>query len=270
MAVYDINGTIISADTSPQARITAKRNDDALVSEFLTVARSYLNHTEIEYKDGDTIFYRTTATNGIDCSTYVGLCLSGYAYEDSPYYTNQYKQYDAWEANPQYKWAVATMRYTISRFTDGHNPDERLRLACQFARWMSERGQEVSMKDGFRDVMPGDIVFWGHRRASTGEWVHPDWFLHINHIGIVLSKELAPETYQYTDSGGNVITANWDKVRFPFKHTIIEVTAETPPCIMTNWLEKGQEDTTKIYANNCNTVVMICRPDLGALSPSVT
>lgn len=264
MSIYDVHGNKIIEDAT--AGVMLKRNDTELVSQFLAVARSYLNHSEIEYEDGNTVFYNTGATNGIDCSTFVGLCLMGYTFEESPYYTHQYKQFDAWEANTD--WAVATMRYTASRYIDGHNPDERLRLACQFAKWMTDRGQLVPMKDGFRDVMPGDIVFWGHKSSSTGEWIHPDWYLHINHIGIILSKELAPDTYEYETAGGNVVTANWDKIKYPFKHQIIEVTAVTPPCINTHWLEEGQESTTKIYANNVNTVVAICRPDLGALAVS--
>lgn len=263
MPVYDISGNEIVSDVEIPPTITAKRNDDNLVTEFLTTARSYLGKTDLEYKDGDTIFYKTTATNGIDCSTFVGLCLMGYAYEDSPYYTHQYKQFDAWEANTD--WAVATMRYKISRYIDGHNPDERLRLACQFARWMQERSQSVPMTNGFQDVMPGDVVFWGHRLSSTGEWMHPDWYLHINHIGIILTREPAPDTYVV---GGTTYT--WDKVKYPFKHQIIEVTAVTPPCITSHWLEEGQEDPNKIYVNNVNTVVAICRPDLGALQAELT
>ena len=263
MPIYDVSGNLVlSANTG---MLTVKKNNKEYVDEFLAVARSYLGQTSIEYNDGNTIFYKETSTNGIDCSTFVGLCLMGYAFEDSPYYTHQYKAFDSWVENSEYDWSVATMRYQISRYIDGHNPDERLRLACQFARWMDERGQSVPMTNGFRDVMPGDIVFWGHRRQSTGEWVHPDWYLHINHIGIVLSKEPAPNTFEV-----NGVTYNWNKLKYPFKHTIIEVTAVTPPCINTNWLEMGQEDATKIYANNVNTVVAICRPDLGALTPSVT
>ena len=128
MSIYDVHGNKIIEDVT--AGVMLKRNDTELVSQFLAVARSYLNHSEIEYKDGNTVFYNTGATNGIDCSTFVGLCLMGYTFEESPYYTHQYKQFDAWEANAD--WAVATMRYTVSRYIDGHNPDERLRLACQF------------------------------------------------------------------------------------------------------------------------------------------
>lgn len=267
MPIYDISGNEIVPDFPEQ--VTLQRNSEELVTEFLTVAQSYLNQTSLTYADGETIFYDKTKMNGIDCSTYVGLCMMGYPFEETPYYTRVPKDIDAWEENPDYDWSVATIRYTASRWIDGHNPDERLRLACQFARWMTDRGQLVPMKDGFRDVMPGDIVFWGHRRQSTGEWIRPDWYLHINHIGIVLTRELAPDTYTYTESG-TTYTIPWNKSKYPFKHQIIEVTDVTPPCTTQNILEKGQESTSKIYVNNVNTIVAICRPDLGALKGETT
>lgn len=267
MPIYDISGNEIVGEESPI--VTLKRNDEALVTEFLTVAQSYLNQTDITYKDGDTVFYTSQATNGIDCSTYVGLCLMGYAYEDSPYYTHQYKAVDAWIENTAHNWAINTMMYQVSRYIDGSNPSERLRLACQFARWMIERNQSVPIDNGFRDVEPGDIVWWGRKVSGTDEWYRPDWYLHINHIGIVLTKEDAPDTYTYKDGNNVTQTGTWDKTKYPFKHQIIEVTALTPPpCVANYWLERGQEDPTNVYTNNVNTIVAICRPDLGALTPS--
>lgn len=265
MSIYNVYGNEITAggDGGEQSRLTVKRNNAALVTEFLTVAQSYLNKTDIEYKDGDTVIYKSTATNGIDCSTYVGLCLMGYPYSKSPYATGNYISPYSWVENSEdYDWALPTIRYKISRFIDGHNPDEIVRLACQLAAWMQSRNQVVPMTNGFLDVMPGDIVFWGHRVQATGEWIHPDWFMHINHVGIILSKEAAPDTFV----DGDGITRNWDKSKYPYKHTIIDVGNTTPTCRTTHWLEEGQEDASKIYANNVNTVVMVCRPDFGAMS----
>lgn len=261
MPIYDISGNeLVQAGDNG---ITTKRNNAALVEEFLTVARSYLGKTSITYSDGNTVFYTGSSTNGIDCSTYVGLCLMGYAFEDTPYYTGQYHSVDSWVENSAHNWAVNPLRYKGSRYIDGHNPDEKVRLACQMARWMIERGQSVPFGNGFRDVEPGDIVWWG-RKTSGGDWYKPDWYLHINHIGIVLSKESAPDAY--TEGG---VTYTWDKDKYPYKHQIIEVTALTPPpCVMRYWLERGQEDPTKVDVNNANTVVAVCRPDLGALSVS--
>ena len=261
---YDFNGNPITLD-SDAVHTTYKRNNDALVSDFLSVAQTYLGQTSIEYKDGDTVFYKSTATNGIDCSTYVGLCLMGYSFEETPYYTHQYKDPTAWEANEaEHNWAICNLKYKISRYIDGSNPTEMVRLACQLGRWMYERNQAVSMDGGFIDVQPGDIVFWGKKVSGTDEWSHPTWWKHINHVGIILSKEDAPNTY--IDGEGN--TQTWDKSKYPYKHTIIDVGNTTPPCRTTHWLEEGQEDPTNVYANNVNTVCLICRPDLGALQAS--
>lgn len=261
--IYDINGNAISVDGDgdTQARLTLKRNSETIVSEFLSVAESYLNQTGLTYKDGDTIFYKSTATNGIDCSTFVGLCLMGYPFNKSPYATGQYISPSAWEANSDYDWALPTIRYQISRFIDGHNPTEIVRLACQYAAWMRSRNQVVPMTNGFRDVLPGDIVFWGHKVSGTNEWVHPTWFMHINHIGIIHSVEPAPDTY--VDKSG--VTRNWDKSKYPLKHNIIDCGNATPPCRMTHWLEEGQENPANVYSNDVNSVQIICRPDFGSL-----
>lgn len=245
-----------------QANYTFKRNNVQLVSEFLTVAQTYLGQTDIEYKDGQTVFWTSSETNGIDCVTFVLLCMLGYPYSETPYATGNYIAVDAWKANTEeYDWAINPTEYKVSRLRNDTSP-EMLRLACQLARWMGRRNQVVSMNDGFRDVLPGDIVFWGRKVDNDGtiEWRHPTWFLHINHVGIVLSKEDAPDTFEVDGT-----TYNWDKAKYPYKHTIIDVGETTPPCRTTHWLEEGQEDTTNVYKNNVNTIALICRPDLGAL-----
>lgn len=253
MAVYDIDGNVISN--------RYKRNNDALVTDFLTVAQTYLNQNTIEYKDGDTIIYKSTATNGIDCSTFVNLCLMGYEFNDTPYVTHTYISPTSWVANSDYNWSICPLKYQISRYIDNSNPTEMVRLACQLGRWMQERNQVVSMAQGFIDVLPGDIVFYARKSQDTGDWINPTWWKHINHVGIILTKEDAPNTYV----DGNGVTQNWDKTKYPYKHTIIDVGRTTPPCRDSHWLEEGQEDSTNVYENNVNTVCLICRPDLGSL-----
>lgn len=258
--VYDIDGRVITSDTQG---LTYRRNPLAHVTEFLTVAQTYLGQTSIVYNDGNTPIYLTGETNGIDCSTYVMFCLLGIPWSKSPYVTGVYGGPTALSANTtDYEWAINPMKYKISRFIDGHNPDEMVRLACQLGHWMWSRGQEVSLDNGFADVLPGDIVFWGHKVSGTDEWARPEWWQHINHVGIILTKEDAPDTYTY-ESGGQTITANWDKTKYPYKHQIIEVGNATPPCMNTRWLEKGQEDPTNVYRNDVNSIALICRPDLG-------
>ena len=263
MAIYDINGNEILADAdSKQAHFSVKRNNMALANEFLTVAQTYLNQTSIQYKDGDTILYKSSATNGIDCSTFVNLCLMGYTFSETPYVTHNYIQPSAWEANSEdYDWAICPLKYQISRYIDGTNPTEMVRLACQVGRWMYERNQVVPMSNGFADVRAGDVVFYARKDSTTQDYVNPTWWKHINHVGIILSKEDAPNTYV----GGDGVTRNWDKTKYPYKHTIIDVGNTTPTCRTTHWLEEGQEDSTNIYENNVNTVCLVCRPDFGAL-----
>lgn len=260
MPIYDIDGNIITTDSISEI-ITVKKNNKNLVDEFIGVAETYLNQTSIEYKDGDTILYKSTATNGIDCSTFVNLCLMGWEFNDTPYVTHNYIQPSAWEANNDYDWSICPLKYEISRYIDNSNPTEMVRLACQLGHWMYSRNQVVPMDNGFEDVQVGDIVFWARKVSGTDEWSHPTWWKHINHVGIIYSKEDAPSTY--VDGNGN--TQTWDKSKYPYKHTIIDCGNTTPTVRTTKWLEEGQEDSTNVYANNVNTVCLICRPDLGAL-----
>ena len=262
MILYDFNGNEINIENN---QVTVKQNNDEIIDDFLNVANSYLNRDDIVYRDGETVIWQSTPTNGMDCSTFVSLCLMGYDYFSSPYYTHQYKSTSQWIANTLYNWALSTVQYKISRFIDGHNPDENMRLACQIGKWMIERGQSVPLTNGFRDVQKGDIVFWARRNRTTGEYIRPTWYKHITHIGIIYNIEDAPNIYNYTDTLGIVHNVPWDKNRFPFKHTIIECTDTTPCVITSRFLEIGQDTPTNYYESNCNTIAMICRPDFGAL-----
>lgn len=261
MAIYDINGNVIYTETVSGEQITVKRNNDELVTEFLTVAQTYLNQTSITYSDGDTILYKSTATNGIDCSTFVNLCLMGYSFSETPYVTHNYIQPSAWVANSSHNWSICPLKYHVSRYIDNSNPTEMVRLACQLAHWCYNRNQVVPMDNGFEDVRPGDLVFYARKVQGTNDYLRSDWFMHINHVGIILTKENAPNTY--VDGEGN--TQTWDKTKYPYKHTIIDCGNTTPTVRTTHWLEEGQEDSTKNYVNNVNTVCLICRPDFGAL-----
>ena len=259
--LYDFNGKIL---VNPEIQVESKKNNPNIVEQFLNVARSYLGQTDIEYKDGDTIIWTNNATNGIDCSTFVSLVLMGWNYEQTPYYTHRYINRDSWQNNSDYNWSSATIQYKLSRFIDGHDNSERMRLACQLGAWMEQKGTKVSLDNGFRDVQPGDIVFWAYKSRSTGTWTRPTWYRHITHVGIVLSKEAAPDTYEYTYNGV-VHSGAWDKEKYPFKHTIIEATTTTPPVTIHRYLEFKQDDATAIYDANVNTISMVCRYDLGSL-----
>ena len=251
-------------------RTFTRRNNASFVEQFLAVAETYLGQTSIEYDDGNTVFYKSTETHGIDCSTLVNLCLLGYPFQKTPYYTGNYISPTAWVPNSDYAWPLNPLNYKVPYLLDGTGSMTPAKFACQLAKWMYERNWSVSMENGFEDVRPGDVVFWARRDRDSGEWIRPDWWKHINHVGIIQTKEAAPDTYEYTvtENGvSSIQTGTWDKTKYPYKHTIIEaVNASPAPCINSKWLEKGQEDPTNVYSNNVNTVVMIARPDLGALA----
>lgn len=265
MAIYDINGYPLTVDGGGEG-ITVKRNNAEIVNQFLGVAQSYLNQSGITYQDAKTIFDSANYISGIDCSTFVLLCLMGYDFSDTPYSTGVAVNPNAYEAQTsKYEWAINPRKYKNSYLASGANPTT-IRYAAQICRWMEGRNQTVPLSDGFADVLPGDIVFWSAKKKSTGDWYNPTFYGKIYHVGIILTKEAAPNTYEYVDGNGVTQTGTWDKTKYPYKHQIIEVIGTTPPCSTAHWLEEGQEDSTNVYKHNVNTIYRICRPDLGALT----
>lgn len=227
---------------------TTRRNNPTNVSDMLTVARSWLNGTSLVYGT-TTILDKSTSTTSIDCSTFAGLVLRGISYEESPYYTNNWGSPSALIANPNKEWSLNPFEWENKINTS--DPLSPVRKAAQLAQWMADQGWVVPMDEHLANVRPGDIAFWA-RKESDGTYLNPTRFMHITHIAIVTSRDPAP-----TDD------ATWDRVKYPYKHKCIEVTAVTPPCTEDNlWLEKGQEDPTDEQHTNINTLVLVCRPDL--------
>lgn len=266
IGLYDmITGTFYgnsgTGTLSKGSDLYISENTIAKTDEILAVAESYLNQTSIVYNDGNTPIYLTTSTNGIDCSTFVILCLLGITYSNSPYSTGVYGGAYSFSPNTSsYDWAIDPMDYCISRYIDNSNADEIVRLACQLGRWISGRCKVISLANGFSAAQPGDVVFYAAKNRTTGEWNNPTWWKHINHVAIVYSVEAAPDTYSY-ESNGQTITIPWNKTKYPYKHTIIDCGNTTPPCRTSRFMESGQEDFTNVYANNGNTVCLIVRPN---------
>lgn len=231
--------------------VTVRKNNTTFVNEFLAIAETYRNHTGMTYGQS-TIFDRSTSTNSIDCSTFVGLCLRGYTFSRTPYATGRYVSPDTWTANPNYVWTINPFDYE-NALDAGGETTSKVRTASQIAEWMVKRGLMVPMDKHLANLEPGDILFWARKNSSTNSWVDPNRYMRINHIAICKSKEPAP-----TDD------PNWDVTKYPYKHELIEAGTDVDNSpIRVRVVEDGQDDPTNIYYNNINTLVLICRPDLG-------
>lgn len=230
--------------------ITVTRNSKADVLDMLSLAQSYLSK-DLVY-GYDTILQVSTETNQIDCSTFVGLCMRGYSYDETSYYTSDWVSPDAWVASPDHDWSVNPYDYTAPTTAELPNAPTPtfgvVRTASQIAQWMVERGQTVPMDEHLANLEPGDILFYA-RQDSNNEFVNPDRYEKINHCAICLTKELAPDS------------ESWDKTKYPYKHTLIDARTRTG-AIGIETVEDGQNDPTAVSANNINTLVLICRPDL--------
>lgn len=268
MSTYHYDGTEWTSGggtvDDKQGRYTVRRNNLVNVQQMLAVGASYigsgLDYGQVTVFDRDNIIYDT-----IDCSAFAMLTIMGISFEDSPYTTRVPIARNAWQANPDYPWALNICMYKKSTYVDGHAWDQLIRNAAAIGRFYYDRNAVVPMTNGFRDVEPGDIVFYA-RKLENGEWMMPDRWMHINHIEIIATKEPAPDTYVDMDG----VTQTWDKTRYPYRHGIMGARGSTD----TIWgpsqvfLENGMEGNS-VLKNNVNTVCLIVRPDLGALAGEV-
>ena len=257
---------------------SVKKNNPELVAELLQVAKSYyLNRLD---SDGNPIFfYHATSTvldaayqnnTNIDCSTFVGLSIRGIDVFNSPYApfldTNINKdeieeddddsEYveddsnindDTWNPqlnitnNKSYSWSLNPFDWSNKRSLKEHT-EKPIRTASQMASWMEDMGWCVPLDDDFSQVEPGDIIFWA-KKNSDGTWRQPNRYKHISHVALCYSKSEAP-------------TENFPS-GYKYKHTFLEVTTKAP-YVLNRTLEKCSPDS----------VVLVCRPDLGSMTPN--
>ena len=250
---------------------SVRRNNPEYVSAMMTIAQSYMaansdtilrNNKHFEYGN-NSILQVSTSTNLIDCSTFVGLVMRGYALSETSYMADvSLRSPSAWVAKSGVAWAIDPFDFKVVS-KPGEDPS-RLRWAAQLAEWMIERSQVVPMTSGLAEVMPGDILFWARKDAGTGNWVEPLRYRHISHVGFCLSRTKTPSD-----------DADVDAAVYPYKHMTIEVGRETydtdgvtvlEGCVKSKLLEAEPADPADWETtNNIHTLVLVCRPDLGSI-----
>lgn len=256
-----VQGAISVCSYSAEAESVCKcttRNDLMLVDQFTAIATTYYNgrsdmrsdrSLNMQYGD-NTVLDTTSDTNQIDSATFVGLVLRGIPYAESPYYTYNYG--DSIVANPNYAWAYNPQYYQY-KVTPVTNP-RPVRTASQIAEWLVNQSRMVPIDASFVNIQPGDIIFYA-RKDSQGDWLSPNTYMNIDTVGICISSEPAEAA----------------RAQFPYSHTVLFVTeagADTP-CFATVVAE--DEDTvTPSQSINRHTLCLVCRPDLGTLSGTVS
>lgn len=230
--------------------ITTKRNNPNYVTQLLEIGETYMNHGLVY--GTNTILRTSSSTNKLDCSTFVGLVLRGYEYEDTSYYTHNYVDPKTWVAKPGVIWAVNPFDYVFPIKEESDTLVE-VNRASQLCEWMTYQGQRVPIDTYYANLRPGDVLFFSRKDKNTGEWVAPDRYLKISHCAFVYSKEKAPDD------------PSWDSSTFPYKHMMIEATKVTNT-VQIQTLETYQNDEAEaIYHNDIFTLVAVCRPDLGSI-----
>ena len=271
-------------DQMAEKNITTKKNDAILVAEMINVAKSYYNVRLKE--DGNPRFmYNTTYTpvsdlynvedptygGAIDCSTYIGLILRGIPVWKSPYKSliqdfmiendlelegsdedvidpgdndgdNSVLSSSSIKANKDdYDWALDPFEWSNPITVNGTDICP-VRRASQLAQWMYERGYSIPLDETLSNIEPGDIIFWA-KKNTDGTWRQPNRYMNISHVAICINKKEPPVDDPKFPS------------KYPYKHTMLEVTT-IEPYILNRTLEKCSPES----------VVMVCRPDLGSLN----
>ena len=263
-----------------ESTIRTERNNATSVAEIIGVAQSYY---KVRWRDGNkttpTFLYDTNHTvlgnnynpndeqyaGAIDCSTFIGLILRGIPFEKSPYAhllhtedtDDSFNGNDVGNSSDEsdnisenfdpanllantndYSWAINPFEWS-NKLVNNAKP---VRTASQLAQWMAERGQIVPLDETFSNLQRGDIIFWAKKSSVTGDWLQPNRYKHISHVAICLNVMDAPlDDFNFP-------------IKYPKKHTMLEVTTSAP-YVLNRTLEKTSPDS----------VVMICRPDLGTL-----
>ena len=214
-----------------------RKNDPFSVAQFLEVAGTYYDNRQyIQY--GNTTFLDGQYVNdSLDCSAFVGLCLRGIKFEDTPLNPNwslgpQDPTY--WVANPDYSWSWNPYDYTVSSGGTG-----KCRRASQFGKLLASWGMRVVMDDNFANLEPGDIIFYSSK-DSGGNYVEQNTWMHISHVGICWSK------------------ANTPIAGFPYTHEVIDVSGLNADDVGIKVLETDSRTPF---------ISIVCRPDFGALIP---
>ncbi|MBO5970706.1 MAG: hypothetical protein J6S14_19710 [Clostridia bacterium] len=272
---------------------TTARSNPEKVAEIVAVANTYWNNRN-EYLNGNrvmvygqtTILDQDTYTNNIDCSTFVGLCIRGIPFNDTPYHTGEDRSKDSYKANPAYDWSIDPFEFTLA-----DEPGVRIRSVSRIAKWMYDQRRMVVIDKKLVNVEAGDIVCYS-RLDSDGGYLNPHRFMAMTHTGLVISKRAvsiydSTKTYAVGDcvqysgalyecktavSTAEAWTAShwtklydtWDINSVPYCHIVMESTTTTPT-IHTHVLERNWEDPTVVNVNNIHTLTAVCRPDLGSL-----
>ena len=272
-------------ETLETQKFAIKRNSAASVAEIIRVAESYKGQKNaggeyvMHYGNRTPLQNNYQNDNSIDCSTFLGFVLRGIPYAESPYgMTDDEPDYESddgsgtddqdgpdgnydytqWTANPAYPWScnpgqyTLTLDYDIMGYPTTTDPMYLVaRRASQIAELYCRLGREIPMDDTLSNLEPGDLVFWAFKNAD-GTWHNPHRWRHITHIAMIVDKVRATNDDP------------WDTDKHPWKHTCIEVrnpgSGNDVVCYRTLEAE-GPETGT-----NVNTMVCVCRPDLGSMT----
>lgn len=242
-------------------KFSIKRNDKYFVSQMVDIAESYRDSGVLRYGTNTPLAPNYDNGKHIDCSTFMGMVLRGISYEDGPYVIDyppeELNPYDSaqWVANPDYEWSINPANYDYELIVDVDNPTTaEARRASQLGQMFDTHGREIPKDRHLANLEVGDLLFWARKNAA-GEWIQPGRYKHITHVALVIEKTDAPEN------------ASWDTDLYPFSHKYIDARYNNGgEPISDHILEETPTGTT---VNSIESLVMIARPDCGAIKSEV-
>lgn len=266
----------------------AIRNDPAAVAQLIAVAKTWHDNRTTAYTPGTqamhyhdaatpedraSILDVTTATvhtPNIECSTFVGMLLRGYSFDEttySPEWTGGAMARDDWVANPEHFWAINPFEWRVSSRGDGTNP-AKVRIAAALGRWMEDHGLAVPAAK----MEPGDVVFFARKNSADDSWANGISYRHISHVALCYAVE--------TTQSGNIYDI--DPEAYPLTHFIIESSTDeadlasgSPAIEPYGDTDQGQghgsiyirpiETRPGPYRTGPDTLCLVCRPRLGTM-----
>lgn len=250
------------------------------VKVAMTYWNSKYNDTEVySYVDGSGLLKGDTSAElhdasgkaVMDCSTYIGLILRGIPYEESPFNNSTAMTIDPRTVVCFDKtWVERHFDLQANRFTtvpvfptyEHKTSDDMYRVltASDMCQYYDRMGLTWFANSGIQPRV-GDICFF-YKEDTDGTLRHPNRFLGISHVGIMISPTHYLNMTDYENSGNLILTAVSTRPPYMYARPLYgalvdgvktELTPNKVDFIPSSWSSLRQGST--IGANNAQLVV---------------
>lgn len=148
------------------------------VSEVLKTGMTYfINQDNLVYESFTTPFDSNTI-NGIDCSSFVQLSLSGIKYENSKYNNTK----NEITAKSYFNFPDVKDTYINERQGSYVRGTNKRYYSYELAKYAIDNGYSYNVADDYSNVQAGDVLFYAFRDNSTN-------YLGIDHVVLAMDSK---------------------------------------------------------------------------------